>query len=445
MYYNYGCAVADTIHITVYDITSVDAGNDVTSCIFDSSFYLGPPSLVGGIWSGPGIGGGTDPIMGRFSPSDAGIGFHAITYTYLNPGCGNSSDVVHVTVKDVPQITITASPLAGCVPLTVNFTNSPPLASTYHWDFGDGDTSNMVSPTHLFSTSGTFSLIVTASNVGNCTNSDTISIDVYPLPTDSIIGGPFVICDMTDITFTATTLNGGVNFDWYFQGWGSSTGNPVTVNYSYPGGPFDVNLTVTSAFGCINTTTYPNYVTVLQSPDAHVSVTPDMTTILYPIVVGDPSGTIGATSWYWNFGDPFSGNSNYSTLENPLPHDYSEPGIYAVTLYVENSLGCKDSAVAYVTIDDIFALYVPNAFTPNENGLNDVFKAAGRGIDLTTFKMRIFNRWGTEIWMSADLYEGWDGRIHGDESPQGVYVYVVTLRDLNHLQHTYRGSFTLYR
>ena len=445
VYYNYGCAVADTIHITVYDITSVDAGNDVTSCIFDSSFYLGPPSLVGGIWSGPGIGGGTDPIMGRFSPSDAGIGFHTITYTYLNPGCGNSSDVVHVTVKDVPQITITASPLAGCVPLTVNFTNSPPLASTYHWDFGDGDTSNMVSPTHLFSTSGTFSLIVTASNVGNCTNSDTISIDVYPLPTDSIIGGPFVICDMTDITFTATTFNGGVNFDWYFQGWGSATGNPVTVNYSYPGGPFDVNLTVTSAFGCINTTTYPNYVTVLQSPDAHVSVTPDMTTMLYPSVVGDPSGTIGATSWYWNFGDPFSGNSNYSTLENPLPHDYSEPGIYAVTLYVENSLGCKDSAVTYVTIDDIFALYVPNAFTPNENGLNDVFKVAGRGIDLTTFKMRIFNRWGTEIWMSADLYEGWDGRIHGDESPQGVYVYVVTLRDLNHLQHTYRGSFTLYR
>src|SRR5205807_1790099 len=128
-------------------------------------------------------------------------------------------------------------------------------------------------------------------------------------------------------------------------------------------------------------------------------------------------GSGGAHPILWYLGDTQLANDedNYTTEQNPI-HKYSElqEGIYHVTQWVDNIYGCRDSVSNNIVIHPAFTFYAPNAFTPGDmDGLNDGFKGTGIGIDNSTFKMWIYDRWGNLVWESHDLEKAWDGRIKG--------------------------------
>jgi gliding motility-associated-like protein len=132
----------------------------------------------------------------------------------------------------------------------------------------------------------------------------------------------------------------------------------------------------------------------------------------------------GATTYYWDFGDPAALNgSNTSTAVNPS-HAYSYVGEYKVNLVAISSNGCRDIASQLVEITPDFALYIPNTFTPDGNGLNDMFQPMGVGIDEENYRMDIFDRWGENIFTSNSFRKGWDGTVKGGSkiAPQGVYT-----------------------
>jgi gliding motility-associated-like protein len=110
---------------------------------------------------------------------------------------------------------------------------------------------------------------------------------------------------------------------------------------------------------------------------------------------------------------------------------------------VKNEYGCTDSISITVYISPEFRLFIPDAFTPNADGLNDKFKPSSTGIK--EYAMQIFNRWGEIVFTSTGPEAGWDGRFEGVESPQGAYVYLLKVIDIKGISRTYNGRVVLIR
>ena len=141
----------------------------------------------------------------------------------------------------------------------------------------------------------------------------------------------------------------------------------------------------------------------------------------------------------WDFGDHTS-----SAEVNPV-HVYQSVGTYTVSLMTVSPKGCVDSVSKVIEVIPEFSFYVPNAFTPDADGKNDVFN--GKGEEIADFSMMIFDRWGELIYTTTDKDKGWDGRANnGSEIAQtGVYVYKIRLHDFKGNRHDYLGSVTLLK
>lgn len=178
----------------------------------------------------------------------------------------------------------------------------------------------------------------------------------------------------------------------------------------------------------------------IPGPVAAFRVYPEATSIEMPrIVFYDES--MGATQWYWDFGD-----WRYSDIPSPI-HEYRDTGVFKVTLMIHDDQGCMDSVSHEVLIISPITLFIPNAFTPNADGLNDQWLTYG--MHISDFEIYIFNRWGGEVFHSVDMSNGWNGTQDGQASPEGVYSWVIWYRDDFEIFQTDRrvltGSLTLIR
>lgn len=144
-----------------------------------------------------------------------------------------------------------------------------------------------------------------------------------------------------------------------------------------------------------------------------------------------------ATAYQWNFGD---GNS--SILPNPK-HIYASPGTYMITLIASNEYGCQDTISRTINVRRDFLIYIPNSFTPNGDGVNDVFKVHAEGIE--GYHMQIFNRWGQMVFESFDVNNSWDGSFQNQQAPQGLYLYKITVTLKNDVKEYRSGNVYLIR
>src|SRR5207253_2308458 len=118
-------------------------------------------------------------------------------------------------------------------------------------------------------------------------------------------------------------------------------------------------------------------------------------------------------------------------------------GDYYANYYFTSSHGCKDSITYQMHVKDFSTLYIPNSFSPNSDGTNDVFKA--ESTLLTSFEMFIYDNWGNLIAKLDDLSKGWDGKYKGQDAPQGIYVYKGTAIDSNNKENNFQGQINLIR
>jgi gliding motility-associated-like protein len=125
--------------------------------------------------------------------------------------------------------------------------------------------------------------------------------------------------------------------------------------------------------------------------------------------------------WIWDFGDASS-----AAQQNPV-HNYRDTGLFVVTQVVYHQNGCTDTAVQVLDIVPRFTYFLPNAFTPNNDGTNDIYMGAGHMQYIQDFEMAIYNRWGERIYENHSPYESWNGRKfnNGERCQAGVYVVVV--------------------
>ena len=149
--------------------------------------------------------------------------------------------------------------------------------------------------------------------------------------------------------------------------------------------------------------------------------------------------SLGANSYLWTFPNGLTQTAEHTTFS------YLDTGYYCVTLLASTDRGCVDTTTKCSTVRLDVNIYIPNTFTPNEDAMNEYFRVYGHGIK--TGQLLIFNRWGTLIYSTPDIFKGWNGKEEGRSEivPQGVYVYKVDIIDLYSNDHSFVGKVQVIR
>jgi gliding motility-associated-like protein len=254
----------------------------------------------------------------------------------------------------------------------------------------------------------------------------------FTFPEEPVVEGDTALCASIEQTYTVP--GNGSNYDFTVTGGTivAQTQYSITVvwdNISPNFGTIEVIETVPNTIngGCPSPTRLIN-VNVFPLPTADFTITPDPTLaqngggIFINDIIEMADSSLLTTVWDWNFGD-----GNTSSSSNPF-HTYSAVGDYDVTLIVTSGLDCKDTLIQSLSV--VEGIIVPNVFTPNGDGFNDVFDI--RTSDVGPFKIEIYNRWGNVIFETVAPEVSWDGMTRaGVAAPAGTYYFVISKAEMN--------------
>jgi PKD repeat protein len=334
----------------IADFTYTPACNEEPVYFFDLSSTNGGNSLVSWYWDFGDPASGINNTSTLQNPSHVfttGGSFSVLLIVTNTDGCTDSISKP-VSVNPLPEVTITTDSDTICVNTLANFYGSgSPNIVTWLWSFGDGGTSVLQNPQHIYTTPGTYTVTLTGTDSNGCDSTDSRIITVTPLPFSNFsTSAPACEGSPVDFYDLSSAPNGWVTeWHWYF-GDGSDTvvlfPDPPDVSHTYNApGSYLASLVITSNAGCTDSST--REVVVSVAPQAEFSAGgPRCDGNL--IQFFDESLGFGTNiqAWSWNFGDPASGPNNFSSLQNPY-HLFSSSGTYTVWLEVMNNNGCFDS------------------------------------------------------------------------------------------------------
>jgi len=348
------------------------------------------------------------------------------TVTLNDNGCVNT-DVVSVRVVDFVTLKAQADTVI-CATDSVHFIVSSDALHFSWTPAGSLNDATLMNPTALPTASTTYQVTGT---IGHCAATDDVAVKLVPYPT-SLAGADTMICYDSPAQLHAT-INGS-SFTWTPS---SSLNSPNSLNpVAHPATTTAYILTVTDTIGCPKPKMDTVEVTVLPKINAFAGN--DTAVVVGQQVQLNASGGV---AYFWT---PPTG-LNHNNIKNPIGiYDGSFDSIRYKVL-IANEAGCIDSA--YVTVK-VFKtkpqVFVPTAFTPNGDGLNDNVKPIAVGISRIEY-FRIYNRWGQLVWDNPDTERGWDGKIGGIEQPTATFVWIVKATDFTGKAFFAKGTVTLIR
>lgn len=290
----------------------------------------------------------------------AALGTYTITLTVTNGGCSHQVQHTISLVNEIPDFTSSSQTVCRNELIQFNGVNfNPANITAYNWNFGDGNTSGLASPTHSYSNSGNYTIRLIITDINGC--SDTLQRNSYIRvngPVASFTINQTQLCFSSSVSLNNTSTTDGINaianarWDMGNTDVQNSLTNPFV--YIYPtAGSYSIKLTVTDASGCSDSVTQNNIVTVLQ-PHAQFRVD----TVACPgtplLFTNQSTGGSGAETYTWNFGD-----GNTSGQVSPT-HSYGAAGLYTVKLIMSEPIGCMDSVTLNVRIDTPRAAFTVN-------------------------------------------------------------------------------------
>lgn len=426
------CIEKDTISITVIaqpNDSIIPAG---PFCENDAPVNL-QAITPGGIWSGQGI---TNTSQGTFDPTVATPGLYVITYTY-NTVCSFTNSIP-IKVKPNPTAPLISNNSPMCERLTLNFSTTSIQNATYQWTGPNGFNSTDQNPiinNVTSADSGEYQLSII---VDGCPSLPGTSLAViYSTPPTPLIISNSPICE-GEVLYLETDSFPNASYFWSGPGGFTSGIRRPAIGYATPSnsGTYEI---IKIANGCSSESS-STQVIVNPTPQSEFYPNPEEVSIIEPTIEFNSYGSIGTNyQYHWNFGDN-SSSVDYSPL-----HAYTDTGTYTVTYKVKNTVtGCESETEKTVIVTPYYTLYIPNAFTPNGDGINDVFEIKGNAVD--EYDLKIYNRWGELIFQSNTISKMWKGDSKGSaEAPEGAYVYIMEVKDFKGVSYKYSGNVTLLR
>ncbi|MCB0396012.1 MAG: choice-of-anchor L domain-containing protein [Flavobacteriales bacterium] len=426
-------------------------------CVDDTSFFLNLTTIADpndnlsqSVWD---FGDGT-PTLNSPNPSHvyklAGTYFVTLTVTTAN-GCSNTVKKA-VIIQPKPTAQMYVDDICQNVAAKIFNRSLGITGGNWVWDFGDGSTSDSLNPTHFYDTDGPKTIKLWVTSYYGCTDSVEQTINVYPMPEPKFFLDSIAGCSPLCLDFSDQTDEGQAQIEQWAWLFGNHVEVGKDVRYCfYEDGYFSPGLMIVTSDGCSDTVFRQNLITVYPKPTAGFNMSPRVVDDINPVVqITDES--FGGGTWIWNYG---GGDIDTTTTNTNPIKTYNEPGTYSVEQIVYNEYGCADTAVEYVVVRELSSVYIPNAFTPGGDGINEGFIPKATGIYLEAdFVMYIMDRWGNTIYKSTSLNDPWDGKVYsnagnpGDKAVQNdVYIYIARFTDKNNgsMLKQLLGSVTVIR
>lgn len=377
------CNDTDTIVISTASSIPVNLGNDTTVCTGNTVTLDATTSGATYLWQ-------DNSTNATFNVTAAGTYFVEVNVS----GCTGSDTVSVNYISNIPVDIGNDTSLCTGQSLLLDATTP---GATYLWQ------DNSANATFNVTQSGTYFVNVNASG---CTGSDTVDI-TFNASVQVNLGNDTLLCSGNSVLLDATTA--GATYLW-------NTGSTnATLNVSQ-GGTYTVTV---SLGGCTGGDTIN---VVFNTVIADFSFSPSAPTINNP-TVQFTNLSQGAFSYVWDF----AGMGSSFSIDPAFTFPADTAASYIICLTSQNHTGCIDSICKIITIEEDFALYVPNAFTPNGKGENELFLPVMPLHDFSEYRFMIFNRWGEMIFDTNDSYKGWDGTYKGISCQEDVYVWKIKL------------------
>lgn len=361
-------------------------------------------------------------------------------------GCSKTlTFALHVQVKEAPVSDFTATPTAICAGKDISFngtgTSTGFVINRWNWTFSDAATAATQNTTKSFAAAGTQTASLRIITEEGCVGDTTKNLTIYGLPTATVVSDNVSICPGETGALEIASPETGTVYNWYTQAGGGAavhtgTTYPVTATGTY-------YAEAVSAQGCISNTRTQAVVTIyaaLPAPIAEVdSVGLNFVRFRWNAVAGAVSYAISLDGGV-TFITPSSGATGNTHTVSPLAPLTEATIVVRANGAVPCQTGLSNAATGKTLPDQVF---IPNAFTPNNDGNNDYWQVYG--YTFRSLRVMVFNQWGMKVFEGNGQQVSWDGKYKGSVQPSGVYIYVVqlTLND-GSLQYK-KGSINLIR
>ncbi len=422
------CSAWDTITINVKAVPVITLLPIPDQCmggaLVDLTPYDAPDT---GVWSGTGVTGT------NFNPAASG----SVTLTYSISGLCPTSKTTTVTVQTTPN-PIVSGDTSVCE-------NMPGVQLSADKN-GGAWVGTGINSTGYFSTTGLtdgdYPVQYQMNNV-LCKDTgfyhvrilDVPVVDAYAVDPEVCFGEPLYLRDTslvagTNYLWNAIDANGGVAIN---QSSGAVSNSIINSNLSP--GIYDLKMTVTFANGCLNSVTKSKYLTVNSFPNAQFVFTPTPASTLDPNVRFENTTVAPYDSLFWGFTAKGTPDTLFGSTADVADAFYvkfnsTNDDTIPVCLTVSNR-GCKDTYCQDVIIRAPTTIFVPNAFSPNGDGINDIFYPMGQNFGEPGYEFMVFDRWGEMIFRTYNSAEGWNGKRDNNmrDAQIDVYVWKVVYKD----------------
>jgi len=368
-----------------------------------------------------------------------------------NPTCTSLLvDSIYVTVNPLPNLVLNA-PSEICANedwvIEVSGSGTEPYEITFSHNGQETIFSNITNNSEIVfnpAYDGNYILTQITDNANpTCltTPNDTLLLNVKKLPNVDFSSSLTDGCSPWLVNFTPIINADSVNnVLWRFGDGGQS--EDLTPTHTFRAGQHDVTLTAYGKNGCENSALKTDYVFAYPLPKSNFEANPNPVGSLNPKVTFYDDVT-GGYPTKWIFDSLAIDSINFpATFTFPV----DKQADYQVLLFAINQYGCLDSITKTINVIGELTLYVPNAFTPNGDGVNDIFIPIINGERENSYRFSIYNRWGEEIFRSETLNEGWNGKHAGTKSPSGIYTWRVYAKSEFGVESiVYSGLVTLLR
>ena len=391
----------DTVQVNFVNAPVIDLGNDTLLC--PNETYLLNAPIINGATAYTWQDGSTNTSFLVTQP-----GNYALT---VNIGGCSGQGNIQVNYSSL-LLNLGPNDTTLCYPATMSY-NLSQANATYLWQDGS------INPTYNVADSGTY--YVTISD-NACSLSDTIHVNMnkiissFTYTTQSACGKGTVFCE------NLSTVNfGAINkIIWNADGLKMNNVNNPQFNFDVSGN-YTIQLTAYSNSGCAKDTSIIVPVVAYPKPIADFQMSTSVASESDPIQFVNLS--YNATSFDWLFSDGFT------STDKSLSHSFETPGLYQISLMAMNDW-CSDSIVKFLTVKSPLRYYIPNAFTPDGNQLNQLFSPIFySGFDPYDFELTIYDQWGEVLFITYNASVGWDGTYHQTLVKNGVYLWKVRFFD----------------
>lgn len=426
------CSASVSNSVTILQNPFIQAGGN-TVC-FGTPAVLNASGAISYVWSGP--NGFTSNLANAVVPAANSVSqeIYTVVGTALNTCTASAVAYLNTIALPLPSLTVTPR---ACVNSTVTLQASG--GNSYKWtgpyNFS-ANTQNVSFVAHNINFAGMYT--VTAINSLGCAASAKSPLQLDPLPQGELISSAdnFCIPFCSDFSFDLKTTAPLTNLTWQIN---AQSYNTPGFRYCFADmGSYVINAAFSDNIGCTNTSSFA--INAFPLPKADFEFFPSS-----PVegldAVNFESTSVGSnlTTWNWYFVN----NDGYKIVAKNPSYVFENAGIYPVAMVVKNTWGCADTIVKTIKVESDFGVFVPNAFTPNQDGNNELFQA--KGIGIVKYSLIVYSRWGQKVFETTDFTKGWDGTFKGTECKSDVYVWKVFAANASGKEKNLSGYVTLYR